>query len=117
MLQPLTSLTLPLPPGLNATGCLAASWILQLGLSLCTTLVSTSLAWWVATMPTPLPPVRSPRTPSPAIRRCYVIFQRNRRVGLAIAIGLTIHLGMSIFAALGQAKVSISKSQQMTCRF
>lgn len=107
MLQSLTSLTLLLAPGLNATGCLAASWILQLGLSLCTTLVSTSLAWCVAVDSSALPPTCSPRTTSPVTRRCYVIFQRNRRVGLAIAIGLTIHLGMSIFAALGQAKVSI----------
>ncbi|PWN26498.1 hypothetical protein BDZ90DRAFT_40090 [Jaminaea rosea] len=73
-------------PWLTAKSCLAASWILQLGLSLCTVLVSTSLAW-----------------------RCYVIFQRNRRVGLILLGGLIVHLAMSLFAAIGQAKYDIKQ--------
>ncbi|CAO1614830.1 unnamed protein product [Parajaminaea phylloscopi] len=70
---------------LNPTGCMVLSWVQQMGMMLCTTLVTSTLAW-----------------------RCYIIFQRNSKVGYACLTTLAVHLFLAIFTCCAQAKYDIT---------
>lgn len=80
LMSPLINMSTWLTP----TSCLICSWIFAVTLSLCVFLVSLSMCW-----------------------RCYIIFQRNRKVAGLMASGLIAYFALTAWACVAQPKVSV----------